>query len=289
MASNKQRGLGRDLGALLGRRVLPEAITLNQGGEQLTQLAVDALQSGRYQPRRDMEPEALQDLANSIRSQGIIQPLIVRPISDKKYEIIAGERRWRAAQLAGLTDVPVVIKQVDDEAAGAMALIENVQRQDLNAMEEALAYHRLTEEFGLTHQEVADLVGKSRAMISNLLRLINLNSDVKTFLEHGDLEMGHARALLALTGHVQSETARTIVGKSLSVREAERLVQQTLKPPVAKKPAATLDPDTRRLQNELSEKLGAKVDIQHNPKGHGQLVINYHSLEALEGILAHIK
>lgn len=302
MASNKQRGLGRDLESLLGKRrsVSPvddsASSTQEPSGPSLTdatvglkQLPIDLLQSGQYQPRQDMAPDALEDLANSIRTQGIIQPLVVRSIGNKQYEIVAGERRWRAAQLAGLSDVPVIIRDIDDETASAVALIENVQREDLNPMEESRAYHRLTDEFSLTHQEVADLVGKSRTAISNLLRLMNLNNDVKRFLENGDIEMGHARALLALESHKQSEVARTIIAKSLTVREAENLIRRLQKPSTAQTKNNSLDPDTRRLQERLAETLGAKVSIQHSAKGKGKLVINYTSLDELDGILAHIK
>jgi ParB family transcriptional regulator, chromosome partitioning protein len=299
MSNNKQRGLGRDLESLLGKRnVNPmasgEAASIaapstTEPHNELRKLPVDVLQSGRYQPRQNMEPEALEELANSIRAQGVIQPIIVRSIGDKKYEIIAGERRWRAAQLAGLDTVPALVRNINDETASAMALIENVQREDLNPMEEAIAYHRLTDEFGLTHQEVANLVGKSRVAISNLLRLLNLNTDVKQLLENGDIEMGHARALLALLGPTQSEAARTVVNKSLTVRETESLIRRLQSTNSISKPVKTLDADTRRLQENLSEKLGAKVAIEHNPKGHGKLVINYSSLEELDGILAHIK
>lgn len=298
MANNKQRGLGRDLESLLGKRnfsqpinndvVVSENNDANQQG-QLRDMPVDVLQSGRYQPRQGFEAEGLEELATSIRAQGVIQPIVVRSVGNKKYEIIAGERRWRAAQLAGLDKVPALIRNIDDETASAMALIENVQREDLNAMEEATAYHRLTEEFGLTHQEVANVVGKSRTAVSNLLRLLNLNTDVKVLVENGDLEMGHARALLALAGPEQTETARTIVNKSLSVREAESLIRRLQKGKPTTSNEKTLDPDTRRLQTQLSETLGAKVAIAHSAKGKGKLVISYSSLEELDGILAHIK
>ena len=299
MASNKQRGLGRDLEALLGRQRAPASTSSNDAVPttaatehklaRTNTLPIDVLQPGRYQPRLDIAPEALSELANSISMQGIIQPIIVRPVGDKQYEIIAGERRWRAAQLVGLEDVPVVIKHIDDETASAMALIENVQREDLNPIEEAIAYHRLTDEFALTHQQVADLVGKSRVAISNLLRLLNLNTEVKTFLENGDLEMGHARALLGLVGHTQTEAAREVVAKSLSVRETENLIRRLQKGTIQKKSKVVVDPDTRHLQQNLSEKLGAKVQIQHSAKGKGKLVISYSSLDELDGILAHIK
>lgn len=298
MANNKQRGLGRDLESLLGKRNFSQPLSNEPQSQlpastaehgQLRDMPVDVLQSGQYQPRQGFEEEGLEELATSIRAQGVIQPIIVRSVGNKKYEIIAGERRWRAAQLAGLDKVPALVRDIDDETAGAMALIENVQREDLNAMEEAVAYHRLTEEFGLTHQEVANLVGKSRTAVSNLLRLLNLNTDVKVLLENGDLEMGHARALLALAGPEQTEAARTITNKSLTVREAENLIRRLQQGASHKPQTQTLDPDTRRLQTELSEKLGAKVAIQHSAKGKGKLVINYSSLEELDGILTHIK
>jgi len=301
MVNNKQRGLGRDLESLLGkRRVAPtQAVEISESRpidelpikkeDGLRKLSLDLLQPGRYQPRLEIAPEALSELANSISTQGVIQPIIVRPIANKKYEIIAGERRWRAAQLAGLEDIPVIVREINDETASAMALIENVQREDLNPMEEAIAYHRLTDEFALTHQQIADLVGKSRVAISNLLRLLNLNTEVKTFLENGDIEMGHARALLGLIGHTQTEAAREVVAKSLSVRETENLIRRLQKGTHNKKTTIVADADTRRLQQSLSEKLGAKVHIQYNAKGKGKLIINYSSLDELEGILEHIK
>lgn len=318
----KQRGLGRDLESLLGRRnphpnpppqaregtpVAPplnlssaadagvsEPLPLHEvrgragvGANELRHIPIEQLQPGRYQPRREFPPESLEELASSIRTQGIIQPLIVRSIGAQKFEIIAGERRWRAAQLAGLHSVPAVIRELTDQTASALALIENVQREDLSPMDEAIAYHRLTDEFGLTHQEVSDLVGKSRTAISNALRLINLNSDVKNMLQNGDLEIGHAKVLLALTGSAQSEAAREVVNKSLSVRDTEQLVRRWHQAPVSKI-TPTLDPDTRKLQEQLSEKLGAKVEIQHAGKK-GKLVIHYTSLDELDGILDHIK
>jgi ParB family chromosome partitioning protein len=214
----------------------------------------------------------------------------VRPVGGGKYEIIAGERRWRATQLAGLHEIPAVVRDVPDQAAMAMALIENIQREELNPMEEAQALHRLIEEFGLTHQQTADAVGRSRASVSNLLRLLGLNEDVKRLLENGDIEMGHARAILALSGEQQSEVARTVAGKGRSVRETERLVKRTLEGP---QPGANkekrVDPDISRLEQDLGERIGAKVAIQHCAKGKGKLVINYNSLDELDGILAHIK
>jgi ParB family chromosome partitioning protein len=294
----KKRGLGKGLEALLGAGATVAAATPEEvaaepeknGDGELKNLPVDILQRGVYQPRIDMNPDALEELANSIRAQGVVQPIVVRPIGGGKYEIIAGERRWRATQLAGLHEIPAVVRDVPDQAAMAMALIENIQREELNPMEEAQALHRLIEEFGLTHQQTADAVGRSRASVSNLLRLLGLNEDVKRMLENGDLEMGHARAILALSGEQQSEIARNVAGKGLSVRETERLVKRTLEG--AKEGAAKekkVDPDISRLEQDLGEKIGAKVAIQHGAKGKGKLVINYNSLDELDGILEHIK
>lgn len=297
MANNKQRGLGRDLESLLGKRNYSTSTTdssaennAKTNNDGLRQMPIDLLQSGRYQPRQSMQQEGLEELANSIKAQGIIQPIVVRSVGNKQYEIVAGERRWRAAQLAGLEQVPVIVRNIGDKTAGVMALIENVQREDLNPMEQAVAYHRLTEEFGLTHQQVADFVGKSRVAISNLLRLINLNPDVKLLVENGGLEMGHARALLALSGSEQSDVARSIITKKLNVRETESLIRRLQRDKQTSSPAnKSMDADTRRLQDDLSEKLGAKVAIQHSAKGKGKLVISYSNLEELEGILSHIQ
>ncbi|MGD9000073.1 MAG: ParB/RepB/Spo0J family partition protein [Granulosicoccaceae bacterium] len=291
----KKRGLGRGLDALLGAAAQSTADAADKmpagDSEGTRQLPVDVMQRGKYQPRVDMRQESLQDLADSIKSQGLVQPIIVRPVGSGKYEIIAGERRWRAAQLAGLHEVPVVVRDVPDSAAIAMALIENIQREDLNPLEEAHALERLIDEFDMTHQQAAEAVGRSRAAVSNLLRLLELNEDVKRLVEAGQLEMGHARALLGLSGTAQSGAAAEVVKKGLSVRGTEQLVrrhqQQVNKP---KKPATThLDPDVRRFQEELSEKLGAKVHIRHSARGKGQLVIQYNSLDELDGILGHIK
>ncbi len=294
----KKRGLGKGLEALLGAGATVAAATPQESAAEpegsrdgeLKNLPVDILQRGVYQPRIDMNPEALEELANSIRAQGVVQPIVVRPIGGGKYEIIAGERRWRATQLAGLHEIPAVIRDVPDQAAMAMALIENIQREELNPMEEAQALHRLIEEFGLTHQQTADAVGRSRASVSNLLRLLGLNEDVKRLLENGDIEMGHARAILALSGEQQSEVARTVAGKGLSVRETERLVKRTLEGPAASaSKEKKVDPDINRLEQELGERIGARVAIQHGAKGKGKLVINYNSLDELDGILEHIK
>ncbi|HAU93577.1 ParB/RepB/Spo0J family partition protein [Alteromonas oceani] len=290
--SAKRRGLGRGLDALLAtsqsasRSEDGEAVT-SQNSE-LRKLPIEFLQPGKYQPRKDMSPEALEELASSIRSQGVIQPIVVRLVSTDKYEIIAGERRWRAAQLAQLDVVPCLIKDVPDEAAVAIALIENIQREDLNAMEEAQALDRLMNEFELTHQEVAEAVGKSRTTITNLLRLNNLNDDVKLLVEHGDIEMGHARALLALEGESQSDAAQIVSGKALTVRDTEKLVRKILEP-AEPKPPKEIDPDVKSLVNKLSDNLGAKVSIDHNAKGKGKLVINFNDLDQLDGILSRIK
>lgn len=283
----KKRGLGRGLDALLGSAAAPLGGDGARPDGELRHLPVDLIQRGRYQPRVDMRPETLEDLASSIRAQGVVQPIVVRSIGANRYEIIAGERRWRAAQMAGLHEIPAVVRQVPDQAAMAMALIENIQREELNPMEEAHALQRLLDEFGLTHQETADAVGRSRAAVTNLLRLLALNEDVKRLLENGDLEMGHARALLALSGEVQSSTARLVVAKGLSVRETEQLVKQLQQGPKAKTPSK-VDPDVRRLEQDLSDKLGAKVQIQ-DTKGKGKLVVYYTNLDELDGILAHIK
>ncbi len=285
--------MGRGLDALLGASAGAEgdvAAADPSPGAAIRSLPVDLLQRGRYQPRRDIEPESLQELADSIKAQGVMQPILVRPVSDSKYEIIAGERRWRATQLAGLDSIPVVVREVSDEAAIAMALIENIQREDLNPIEEAASLQRLQQEFDLTQQEVAQAVGKSRSTVANLLRLMALEQDVRRLVEHGDLEMGHARALLGLTGSVQSEAARKVVGRGLSVRQTEALVRQLLAH--AEQPGGDTveqDPNIRHLQEDLSRRLGARVQIQHSARGKGKLVLNYNSLDELDGILQHIK
>jgi len=288
----KKRGLGKGLDALLSHSnaasrksdIKQAEITIDN---ELIHLDLDLLQPGKYQPRKDMSPEALEELAESIRSQGIIQPIVVRKVSEFKFEIIAGERRWRAAQLAKLDKVPCLVKQVADDAAVAIALIENIQREDLNAMEEAIALQRLLTEFELTHQQVADAVGKSRASVSNLLRLNSLNEPVKRLLEYGDIDMGHARALLAIEGDEQTNLARLVVSKEMTVRETERLVNKALNP--LKTPETpTKDHDVSRLEQQLIEKLGAKVAINHGTKGKGKIVINYQNLAELDGILNKI-
>lgn len=297
MSPSKRRGLGRGLDALLtnaprkNKESTEESVesvveSSNTNDNELRKLPIEQLQPGKYQPRKDMSPDALEELSQSIKAQGIIQPIVVRTIAKDQYEIIAGERRWRAAQLASVDIIPCLVKDVADEAAVAMALIENIQREDLNAMEEAIALDRLLTEFELTHQEVADAVGKSRTTVTNLLRLNNLNDEVKTLLEHGDIEMGHARALLALEGVLQTTTARTVVAKELTVRETEALIKKVQEPPV-EKVVNEKDTNTLSLEQNLSEKLGSQVTISHNKKGKGKLVISYSDLEELDGIVSH--
>lgn len=305
--STKRKGLGKGLDALLsaGLGVTSPAPTmplvpgqketaetnahLEYKDGKLAHLPVELIQRGKYQPRRDMHPEALEELAESIKVQGVMQPIVVRPIGEGRYELIAGERRWRATQLAGLDKIPAVIRDVPDEAAIAMSLIENIQRENLNPIEEAMALKRLQDEFELTHQEVATAVGKSRTTITNLLRLIALTDDVKVLLERGDLEMGHARCLLTLEPGVQREIGRQIVAKGLSVRQTEALVRAFQEGKNKSKPVILPSADIRRLEEQLSEKLGAGVEIQHGAKGKGKLVINYNSLDELDGILNHIQ
>ena len=254
----------------------------------LKNIPVDLIQRGKYQPRTDMHEEALDELSASIKNQGVMQPIVVRPISSDKYEIIAGERRWRATQMAGLDTIPAIVKPVGDEAAIAMALIENIQRENLNPIEEAMALKRLQDEFELTQQEVADAVGKSRVTVTNLMRLIGLHIDVRRMLEHGDLEMGHARALLALPDEQQTSAARVVSGKGLSVRQTEALVRRLTSESGTVKSQQASDPDIKNLEDNLAEKLGAKVMIQHTARGKGKVVVKYNSLDELDGILAHI-
>ncbi len=294
--ATKKRGLGRGLDALLGGMQAEtsdkQAASGTGNRDNLQRLPLDLIQRGRYQPRREFDADGLRELADSIAAQGVIQPVVVRAVENERYELIAGERRWRAAQQAGLDEIPVVIKDVTEEAAMAMGLIENIQREDLNPLEEANALSRLLLEFGLTHQEVAKAVGKSRTTVTNLLRLLELNEEVKTLLESGRLEMGHARCLLGLKGEAQTKAANQVAAQGLSVRETERLVrrlQNQEEKPKAVHPAPSVDPDVRRLVTDLSEKLGAKVDLQQGNKGKGKLIIGYNSLDELEGILDHIK
>ncbi|MGL5332421.1 MAG: ParB/RepB/Spo0J family partition protein [Aeromonas veronii] len=293
----KKRGLGKGLDALLStstaarqKQVMSDQRTeeamapTNQG--ELRKLPVEWLQSGKYQPRKDMCQDALEELANSIRAQGVIQPIVVRPLGEQSFEIIAGERRWRASQLARLEVVPCIVKDVPDEAAVAIALIENIQREDLNAIEEAVALQRLLTEFELTHQQVAEAVGKSRTTVTNLLRLNQLNDDVKRFVEHGDLDMGHARALLALSGQAQSELAKLVAQKGLTVRDTEKLVQKALEPAKARVEPAR-DPQIGYLERQLAEKIGNQVQLQPGKRDSGKLVISYEDLSDLDRILGY--
>ena len=288
----KKRGLGRGLDALLGGTAIndgpieqPTAVASSEG---LQVLPVDKIQRGIYQPRRDMDQPALEELANSIRAQGVIQPIVVRPVDMGRYEIIAGERRWRAAQLAGLTEIPTTIRDVPDEAAIAMALIENIQREDLNPIEEAIALQRLMDEFELTQQKVAEAVGKSRTTVTNLLRLMKLTPEAKRMLEYGDLEMGHARALLALDGDKQIVAAKDVVARGLSVRQTEEPIKQLQTAP-KKKQQLTADPGAEQLQQRWNEALGMQVKIRHSDKGDGKLTISYKSLSDIESILNKIQ
>lgn len=300
--SAKKKGLGRGLDALLGgirelesgaeieREEVGEGVQAVAG---VTSLPIESIACGRHQPRREFDPDSLRELADSIVAQGVIQPILVRPVGAERYEIIAGERRWRASRQAGLTEIPVLVREVDEQSAIAIALIENIQRDDLNPLEEAGALERLLTEFGLTHQQVAEAVGKSRTSVTNLLRLLELNDDVKQSLQDRRLEMGHARALLGLRGPRQSEAAGQVISRGLSVRETETLVRrlQAAGPgqPVAPAPEPAPDPNIRQLQDDLGERLGARVRITHGNRGTGKLVIAYNSLDELDGILAHIK
>jgi ParB family transcriptional regulator, chromosome partitioning protein len=312
--SQKKPVMGRGLEALLGQMTrrsepappgappqAPDApvSTVNKlPGDELANLPLDLLQRGKYQPRVDMRQESLEELAASIKAQGVVQPIVVRPVGtpaageSQRYEIIAGERRWRAAQIAGLATLPAVIRRVPDDAAIAMALIENIQRENLNPLEEARALERLVAEFGITHQQAADAVGRSRAAVTNLLRLLELAPEVTELVERREIEMGHARALLALTQRRQQVEVGTLVAKKgLSVRDTEAMVRALLSksPAGAAKESKALDPNVQRLQDELSEKLGAPVQIQHTGSGRGKVVVSYHSLDELDGILAHIR
>jgi len=292
--SLKKRGLGRGLDALLGTSKAAAAATPEEiRSDAMRTLAIDLMQPGKYQPRTGMDPERLAELAESIKAQGVIQPIVVREIGKHKYEIIAGERRWRAAKQAGLTEIPVVLREVDDRAVIAMALIENIQREDLNPLEEALALSRLIDEFSLTHQQAAEAVGRSRAAVSNLLRLLELPEEIRKLLEDKKLEMGHARALLTLVPQAAIALAKDAAENGLSVREVERRAQQLAQGKIPSKkaaaPAKKADADIALLERELGERLGAKVAVQHGRGGRGKLVIAYHGLEALEGILERIR
>lgn len=306
--ASRSKGLGRGLDALLATsksyndKQAENAANAEKAGNQandneLKKIPIEFLKPGKYQPRKDMADEALEELAASIKAQGIIQPIVVRTIEpdakgDTYYEIIAGERRWRAAQIAKLDLVPCLVKEIPDNAAVAIALIENIQREDLNAMEEAQALDRLMVEFNLTHQQVAEAVGKSRTTVTNLLRLNGLEASVKILLEHGDIEMGHARALLSVEGETQAELAKQVADQGMTVRQTEALVKKSQQPTndqLKDKPADKPDPDVTRLQNQLMDTFGTQVKIDHNAKGKGKLVINFGDLEQLDGILAKIK
>jgi ParB family transcriptional regulator, chromosome partitioning protein len=282
----KKRGLGRGLDVLL-TDVQHEDDSLD---DSLQYFPLDMVQPGKYQPRVDMSQESLDELADSIKAQGLVQPIVVRPINGGRYEIIAGERRWRASKLAGLDSVPALVRDVSDRRAIAMALIENIQRENLNPMEEANALHRLREEFSMTHQEAAEAVGRSRAAVSNLLRLRNLNDDVKRLVENCDLEMGHARALLALEAELQSETANNIVEKGLSVRETEQLIRRLSKPDTEKpqKSAAVLE-EINNVETLIKEKLGSGFAVKHSASGKGKLVIDYSNVEELNKLVKRLK
>ncbi len=287
----KKRGLGRGLDALLGGTTVTalQAEAAQVDSRELQYVPLDLIQRGKYQPRRDMDATALDELAQSIKAQGVLQPIVVRPIGQGRFEIVAGERRWRACQQAGLEKIPAMVRELPDEAAIAMALIENIQREDLNPIDEAVALQRLQQEFQLTQQQVAEAVGKSRVTISNLLRLIGLPDEIKTLLSHGDLEMGHARALLGLPAEQQVEGARHVVARGLTVRQTEALVRQWLSGKDKSVVAPKADPDISRLEQRLAERLGSPVQIKHGQKGKGQLVIRYSSLDELQGVLAHIR
>jgi ParB family chromosome partitioning protein len=316
--STKRTGLGRGLDALLGDVELAKPAPLagqksrqqadhgasqpatkptdDGGDEVLRMISVDLLRRGAYQPRQDIHQESLEELADSIRAQGLIQPIVVRPLPTRdpagarQYEIVAGERRWRAAQMIGLESIPAMVKDLSDSDAIAVALIENIQRENLGPLEEAAALRRLIDEFELTHEAAAEAVGRSRAAVSNIVRLLELGEATKALVQQGDLEMGHARALLALGDtRKQAEIAAFVVKRGLSVRATEGLVKKTLEGPKSSPASAAVDPDIRQLQDDLAERLGARVAIQHGAKGGGRLVVAYNSLDELEGILAHIK
>jgi len=290
----KKRGLGRGLEALMGAAgVGQDANQIHNTvatQSELRKLPVEHIQRGRYQPRREFDQAALEELAASIKAQGLMQPIVVRPVGDNRFEIIAGERRWRAVQLAGLSEISALVREIPDEAAIAMALIENIQRENLNAIEEAVALSRLQKEFELTHEQIAEAVGKSRVAVTNSLRLLGLNSEVRTLLETKALDMGHGRALLALPVDRQTAAAHHVSANELNVRQTEAYVKSLLQDKPAKQPAVYDDnADIRHLERELSEKIGASLSISHGKKGNGKLVITYSSLDELEGILAHIK
>jgi ParB family chromosome partitioning protein len=286
MNSRKKPALGRNLSAMLSPSTLDEV--RHPAGGELRNLPLDVIRPGRYQPRSVFDEEKLAELADSIRAQGVVQPVVVRPVGDGAYELIAGERRWRAAQIAGAEHIPAVVRDVPDEISVAMALIENIQREDLNPLEEATALRRLIDDFDMTHQEAADAVGRSRAAVSNLLRLLELMQEVKDMIDLRRIEMGHARALLSLDDELQVQAAREVVRKRLSVRETENLVRR-LQQSKKQKGQRRIDPDIQRLQNRMSEQLGARVRIQHQASGKGRLVISYNSADEFDGILERLK
>ena len=286
--ATKKRALGRGLDALLGMGA-EQTVQEERNGDQLKSIPIDLIQRGRYQPRVDMKTETLQELADSIKAQGVIQPIVIRAIDGpNRFEIIAGERRWRAAQIAGLHEIPAIVRDASDQVTASIALIENIQRAELNPLEEAQGLHRLVHEFGLTHEDVAEAVGRSRTTVTNLLRLLDLHPDVKKMLEVGDLEMGHARALAGLPTAMQAQAGAKIVAAGLSVRQAEALVK-SLRSPNKPPSASPVDPNVRHLEESLSERLGASVKIRHGSGGKGSVSIQYNSLDELDGILAHIK
>ena len=282
----KKKRLGRGLGSLIGNIEQVTQLSEQDQAHGLRELDIDQIQRGKFQPRQIFDQQSLQELADSIRAQGVIQPVVVRP-EGSHFELVAGERRWRAAQMAGLQKIPVVVRDIDDKAAAAIALIENIQREDLNPLEESAAFKRLIDEFDLTHQQVADSVGRSRAAVSNLLRLLDLADPVKVQVNLGLLDMGHARALLALIRHDQIEVANLVVKRGLSVRATEQLVKRTLKGQ-SDKESPDSDPDIRRLETRISEKLGAAVKIKSGKQGSGKLIISFHNSDELDGILEHL-
>ncbi len=284
----QKRGLGRGLDALLGTKP-KDVMVKGKGSTNLTELDVDLIRPGKFQPRTKMDMMKLRELADSIKAQGMVQPVIVRSIGRNSYEIIAGERRWRAAQIAELSIIPVVVRQADDRQTIAMALIENIQREDLSPLEEAIALQRLIDEFEITHLQAGEAVGRSRAAVSNLLRLLELHRDVKTLLDDGELEMGHARALLALEKNLQVQAAKEIIKKAMSVRVTEKFLKTYGKEKTETKASGPIDKDILRLETDLTEKLCSEVKIQHSKKGKGKLIISYHSVDELDGILARIK
>ncbi len=290
------RKLGKGLEALLGSRDIESMAKLSEDPPTrqiqegaLREIPIDLIQPGAFQPRQDMRARSLEELAQSIHQQGVMQPVVVREIESGRFELIAGERRWRACQLSGLKAIPAIVKSASNRDAISMALIENIQREDLNPMEQAVALQRLQEEFGLTQQEVANAVGKSRESVANLLRLLGLEADVRAMLEQGEVEMGHARALLGVSGPSQAKLAREVVRKRLSVRQTEDLVRRQLAGAETREPGRERDSDLLRLEESLAQKLGSKVAIRHSAKGTGKLVISYGSVAELEGILSHIQ